>query len=118
MTDIPSSIQSLTKSISAGTTTARAAIESSLDAAESLNDQLSAFLQIDRKGAPLRAAQIDSLSASEKEALPLAGVPVAIKDNICVSGLQTSCGSRILGDYHPPYNATAIEKLRAAGGGQ
>ncbi|MEO8435268.1 MAG: Asp-tRNA(Asn)/Glu-tRNA(Gln) amidotransferase subunit GatA [Pyrinomonadaceae bacterium] len=115
MTDIPSSIQSLTKSISAGTTTARAAIESSLDAAESLNDQLSAFLQIDRKGAPLRAAQIDSLSASEKEALPLAGVPVAIKDNICVSGLQTSCGSRILGDYHPPYNATAIEKLLAAG---
>src|SRR5687768_16679152 len=115
MSEIPSDIQSLRKDISEGRTTARAAIESSLDAAERLNDQLSAFLQIDRKDAPERAAQIDSFSVSEKEALPLAGVPLAIKDNICVRGLQTSCGSRILGDYRPPYNATAIERLLAAG---
>src|SRR5947208_13318494 len=45
----------------------------------------------------------------------LAGVPVAIKDNICVRGLQTSCGSQILGDYHAPYDATVVERLRAAG---
>jgi aspartyl-tRNA(Asn)/glutamyl-tRNA(Gln) amidotransferase subunit A len=115
MTDIPSSIQSLKARISEGATTARAVLESSLDAAERLNGQLNAFLQIDRKGAPLRAAEIDSLAAPEKETLSLAGVPMAIKDNICVRGLQTSCGSRILGDYHPPYNATAIEKLLAAG---
>src|ERR1043166_4924266 len=47
--------------------------------------------------------------------LPLAGIPIAIKDNICVRGLQASCGSRILESYHPPYNATAIERLLAAG---
>ncbi len=45
----------------------------------------------------------------------LAGVPIAIKDNICVRGMQTSCGSRILGDYHPPYNATVTERLLEAG---
>src|SRR5713226_7175350 len=108
-------IESVRRAMMSGKTTARMVVEAALDAAEKLNDRLNAFLQIDRKGAPRRASQIDSLSASEKENLPLAGVPVAIKDNICVKGLQTSCGSRILGDYHPPYNATAIERLAAAG---
>src|SRR5256885_13947270 len=47
--------------------------------------------------------------------MALAGIPIAIKDNICVRGMQTSCGSRILGPYLPPYNATAIERLIKAG---
>src|SRR5258708_8906173 len=98
-----------------GETTARTATESSLDAAERLNDTLNAFLEIDREGALKRADQIDSLNQSDKSGLPLAGVPIAIKDNICVRGLQTSCGSRILGPYHPPYNATAIQHLLDAG---
>jgi aspartyl-tRNA(Asn)/glutamyl-tRNA(Gln) amidotransferase subunit A len=97
-------------------TTARSVVESSLASAERLNATLNAFLQIDSQNAPGRADQIDSLSTVEKQERPLAGVPVAIKDNICVRGLQTSCGSRILGNYHPPYNATAIERLLAAGG--
>src|SRR5438128_856514 len=108
-------LESVRRAMLSGETTARMVVEAALDAAENLNDRLNAFLQIDRKGAPLRASQIDSLSASEKGNLPLAGVPIAIKDNICVKGLQTSCGSRILGDYHPPYNATAIERLTASG---
>lgn len=115
MSNDENNIESVRRAMVSGETTARMVVEAALDAAEKLNDKLNAFLEIDRKGAPLRASQIDSLSASEKENLPLAGVPVAIKDNICVKGLQTSCGSRILGDYHPPYNATAIERLTAAG---
>ena len=102
------SITSQRDSIVRGETTARAAVESALAAAEKLNQTLNAFLEIDREGALQRADQIDA--SSQKSAMPLAGVPVAIKDNICVRGMQTSCGSRILGPYHPPYNATAIER--------
>lgn len=82
-------------------------VEHSINAAENLNETLNAFLEIDRKGALARAA-------ANNDGV-LAGVPVAVKDNICVRGMQASCGSRILGDYHPPYHATVIERLTAAG---
>lgn len=84
-------------------------VEQSITAAENLNEKLNAFLEIDRAGALERAA------AAEKDNGTLAGLPVAVKDNICVRGMQASCGSRILGDYHPPYDATVIERLTAAG---
>jgi aspartyl-tRNA(Asn)/glutamyl-tRNA(Gln) amidotransferase subunit A len=96
--------------------TARAIVEPTLDAAEKLNETLNAFLQIDREGALRRAVEIDAeASSSTGLQQPLAGIPIAIKDNICVRGMQTSCGSRILGDYHPPYDATVIERLNRAG---
>jgi aspartyl-tRNA(Asn)/glutamyl-tRNA(Gln) amidotransferase subunit A len=96
-----------------GETTARAAAQTALDAAEKLNDTLNAFLEIDPQGALLRADAIDI--EPDKSRLPLAGVPLAIKDNICVRGLQVSCGSRILGAYHPQYNATVVDRLLHAG---
>src|SRR6476646_6428548 len=86
----------------------RQTVEFSITAAEKLNDTLNAFLQIDREGALQRAREIEQSG-------PLAGIPIAVKDNICVQGLQASCGSKILGDYHPPYNATVIERLTKAG---
>jgi len=104
-----------------GETSARATVEAAVDAAEKLNGILNAFLEIDRTGALNRAdaisAQLSSATnADETPALTaLAGIPVAIKDNICVRGMQTSCGSRILGPYQPPYNATAIDRLLNAG---
>jgi len=75
----------------------RESIEFSIKAAEELNDTLNAFLQIDRKGALQRADELEGSTRGE-----LAGLAVAVKDNICVKGLQTSCGSKILGAYHPP----------------
>jgi len=108
-------IADLRNRIARGETAAHAVVKSSLEAAEKLNEELNAFLEIDREGALGCADELDALSQTEKEKLPLVGVPIAIKDNICVRGLQTSCGSRILGPYHPPYNATAIERLLAAG---
>jgi aspartyl-tRNA(Asn)/glutamyl-tRNA(Gln) amidotransferase subunit A len=87
----------------------RQTVEFSVTAAERLNEMLNAFLEIDRDGALQRATEV------EKSSGLLAGVPIAIKDNICVQGMQASCGSRILGDYHPPYNATVIERLTKAG---
>src|SRR5580765_7554437 len=82
--------------------TARATVELAVNAAEELNESLNAFLEINRDGALQRAEEVDAKikSATETAAYPaLAGVPIAIKDNICVKGLQTSCGSRILGPY-------------------
>jgi aspartyl-tRNA(Asn)/glutamyl-tRNA(Gln) amidotransferase subunit A len=111
---IKTDIESLRAKITRGETTARAVAESSVDAAEKLNDTLNAFLQIDREGALRRAEELDATAADDSKGA-LAGIPIAIKDNICVRGLQTSCGSRILGAYQPPYNATAIERLNAAG---
>jgi aspartyl-tRNA(Asn)/glutamyl-tRNA(Gln) amidotransferase subunit A len=107
------SIESLRARIARGETSASAVVKAAVDAAENLNETLNAFLQIDRRGALARAEEIDG--AAQGESSPLAGMPLAIKDNICVRGLQASCGSRILGPYHPPYSATAIERLQAAG---
>lgn len=86
-------------------------VESSINAAEKLNQTLNAFLEIDREGAIQRAAEIETSGDHG----PLAGIPIAIKDNICVRGMQASCGSKILAGYHPPYNATVVERLIKAG---
>jgi aspartyl-tRNA(Asn)/glutamyl-tRNA(Gln) amidotransferase subunit A len=99
----------------AGGTPAHAVAESAVLSAENLNDELNAFLEIDRAGALKRAGEIDKSIKLDETTAALSGIPVAIKDNICVRGLQTSCGSQILGPYHPPYNATAIERLLDAG---
>jgi aspartyl-tRNA(Asn)/glutamyl-tRNA(Gln) amidotransferase subunit A len=114
------SVESLRRRILSGESSARAVAESALNAAEQLNDTLNAFLEINRAAALQRAQAIDeevlTLGANEPSAIRrLAGIPIAIKDNICVRGFQTSCGSKILGDYHPPYNATVIERLLDAG---
>jgi aspartyl-tRNA(Asn)/glutamyl-tRNA(Gln) amidotransferase subunit A len=94
----------------------RQSVEFAVKAAERLNETLNAFLEIDREGAVERAAEIEKSGAKQASGKQtLTGVPVAVKDNICVRGMQTSCGSRILGDYHPPYNATVIERLIDAG---
>src|SRR6476620_9124868 len=89
----------------------RQTVEFSINAAEKLNETLNAFLQIDREGALQRASELEQSG----HVGPLSGVPTAIKDNICVRGMQASCGSKILGDYHPPYDATIIERLTNAG---
>jgi aspartyl-tRNA(Asn)/glutamyl-tRNA(Gln) amidotransferase subunit A len=113
-------IELLSSRLSTGGTTASAVTSDALDAAESLNETLNAFLQIDREGATRRAAQLDE-DADGHGAGPsstsqtLRGIPVAVKDNICVRGLRATCGSRILANYSPPYDATVVEKLRASG---
>jgi aspartyl-tRNA(Asn)/glutamyl-tRNA(Gln) amidotransferase subunit A len=109
-------IETLRARAARGETTARAIVEPAIDAAERLNEALNAFLQIDREGALRRAGELDAGASSLPDGQPsLMGIPIAIKDNICVRGLQTSCGSRILGPYQPPYNATVIERLNGAG---
>lgn len=109
------SIANLREGIVHGDSTVSAVAESALGAAEKLNGTLNAFLEVSRAEALQRAAQLDAIDQAGKANLTLAGIPIAVKDNICVRGMQASCGSRILGPYRPPYDATVISRLLAAG---
>ncbi len=115
MNNPDNTIESLSLRIARGETTVRAVIDAALDDAEKWNDTLNAFLQIDRAGATKRADELSAPHSDGDAPRSLVGIPIAVKDNICVRGLQASCGSRILANYHPPYDATVIERLRAAG---
>lgn len=86
-------------------------IAKTLDNAERLNESLNCFLSIEREHAMQR---VEAITRSSKP-LPLAGVPIAIKDNICTKGLQTTCGSRILANYQAHYDATVVKRLNDAG---
>lgn len=83
--------------------------------AEALNPKLRCFLTVDYEGALAAAAQVDRARSAGEELGPLAGVPVAIKDNLCTRGLRTTCASKILEAYVPPYDAHVVEALRRAG---
>jgi aspartyl-tRNA(Asn)/glutamyl-tRNA(Gln) amidotransferase subunit A len=87
----------------------------SLDRIEQENERLNAFITIDREGAIQRAAVMDAEIREAIKERPLAGVPIAIKDNLCAEGIRTTCASRILDNYIPPYTATAVKKLQEAG---
>lgn len=86
-----------------------------LDRIEGDNERLNAYVTINRAAALQRAAKLDAEIQTAIKGPLLAGVPVAIKDNLCTAGLRTTCASHILGNYVPPYTATVVEKLQAAG---
>ena len=90
-------------------------LEASLAAIAARNDELNVFLHVDEEGARAAAAAVDEKVARGENPGPLAGVPVAIKDNLCQIGVPTTCSSKILEGWRPPYNATVIDKLLAAG---
>jgi aspartyl-tRNA(Asn)/glutamyl-tRNA(Gln) amidotransferase subunit A len=79
------------------------------------NPELNAFLTLSEERAYAQADRVDALVAAGKPLPPLAGVPVAIKDVLSTRGIRTTCGSKILEHYVPPYDATAVERLEAAG---
>src|SRR5580658_5312460 len=79
------------------------------------NSELNAYLTLSEERAYAQADQIDSLVAQGKPLPSLAGVPIAIKDVISTRGVRTTCGSKILENYVPPFDATAVERLEDAG---
>src|SRR6266478_7562681 len=82
---------------------------------ETRNRELNAYLTLSEERAFAQADEIDALVAAGKPIPPLAGVPVAIKDVISTRGVRTTCGSKILENYVPPYDATAVQRLEEAG---
>jgi aspartyl-tRNA(Asn)/glutamyl-tRNA(Gln) amidotransferase subunit A len=82
---------------------------------EAHNSELNAYLTLSRDRAYVQADRVDALVAAGKPLPPLAGVPIAVKDVISTRGVRTTCGSKILEDYIPPYDATAVTRLEAAG---
>jgi aspartyl-tRNA(Asn)/glutamyl-tRNA(Gln) amidotransferase subunit A len=85
-----------------------------LERIERLDPQLRAFITVTADRALEDAALVDA-RPPDAAALPLAGVPVAVKDNICTRGIPTTAGSRILDGFIPPYDATVVARLRGAG---
>lgn len=105
----------LGKKIKAGEVSVMEAVNAALDAAEKKEKELNSFITIDREGALKRAAFVQKQMADGVLHGPLAGVPAAIKDNLCTENLLTTCGSRMLADYIPTYTAEAVLNLEKAG---
>src|SRR5690349_12898340 len=85
-----------------------------LDQIQKHDGKIKAFLLVDPDAALARATEIDERRAAGKPVGKLAGLPVAIKDVICTEGVKTTCASKILQDFVPPYDATVVKKLKAA----
>jgi len=101
--------------VQTGATTAVAQLDAAYVAIEARNAELNVFLHLDKEGARKIAQAIDARVAAGENIGPLAGVPIAIKDNLCQTGIPTTCSSKILEGWKPPYNATVIDRLVAAG---
>jgi aspartyl-tRNA(Asn)/glutamyl-tRNA(Gln) amidotransferase subunit A len=107
--------RAIVASVRAGERTARQVTEEALEAVEAGDGDLHAFLLVLSDEALAQADAVDAALAEGRDPGPLAGVPVALKDNLCTRGIPTTCGSRILQGWRPPYDATVVERLRAAG---
>ncbi|NLI90309.1 MAG: Asp-tRNA(Asn)/Glu-tRNA(Gln) amidotransferase subunit GatA [Epulopiscium sp.] len=90
-------------------------IEAYFERIEAVDDKVKAYISLDKEGALEKAEEIDAKLEKGEELSRLAGIPIGIKDNICTKGLKTTCASRMLEDFIPPYSATVVEKLEDAG---
>jgi len=90
-------------------------VEEHLAAIDEVDARLGCFLTVTADEARRQAAAVDAEVAAGRDPGPLAGVPVAVKDNLCTTGIPTTCASRILEGWRPPYDATVVARLAGAG---
>jgi aspartyl-tRNA(Asn)/glutamyl-tRNA(Gln) amidotransferase subunit A len=115
--DIPSlTIDQVKEGLAARRFSATELTSQALRFAEAENPKTNAYLHFSPERAFTAAARVDEMIARGEDPGPLAGVPIAVKDVIVTRGLRTTCASRLLATYVPPYDATAIIRLEAAGG--
>ena len=105
----------LSGAMARGELSSREITQAYLDRIHAVEEMVGGYITVDEEGALRQADEADRARASGGVLSPLHGIPVAVKDNICVEGLPTTCASRMLEHFVPPYSATAWEKLRDAG---
>ncbi|MEO8162851.1 MAG: Asp-tRNA(Asn)/Glu-tRNA(Gln) amidotransferase subunit GatA [Ilumatobacteraceae bacterium] len=113
-----SSFQTVTElvaDIRSGATSASAVLESHLARIDKREGEIHAFNLVTADVARATAARLDSDIAAGKDCGPLVGVPIALKDNMCTRGIPTTCSSKILAGWKPPYDATVVTRLQQAG---
>lgn len=107
------STRDLITQLTSGALTATQLTQTSLDQISAHNSQFNAFVSVDAENALSRAEDIDRRRKARQTIGRLAGLPVAIKDNICQRNVPTTCGSRMLQNFIPPYDAHVVERLQA-----
>jgi aspartyl-tRNA(Asn)/glutamyl-tRNA(Gln) amidotransferase subunit A len=105
----------LADAVRTGTASASEVLDAHLAAIDAAEERVHAFNLVTGELAREQAAAVDAAVARGEDPGPLAGVPVALKDNLCTRGLPTTCSSRILEGWRPPYDATVVTRLAAAG---
>ena len=110
-----SSAIALASEVRSGDRSARDVVEEALAKIAAGDPEIHAFVEVLADRGVDRADEIDRAVASGSDPGPLAGVPVALKDNLCTAGIPTTCSSKILEGWRPPYDATVVERLRASG---
>ncbi|MFM7535217.1 MAG: Asp-tRNA(Asn)/Glu-tRNA(Gln) amidotransferase subunit GatA [Acidimicrobiales bacterium] len=111
----PDSAAAIAADVRAGRRSAREVLDAHLARITRRDPELHAFNLVTVDEARRQAAAVDAIVAAGGDPGPLAGVPVALKDNLCTRGIPTTCSSAILRGWRPPYDATVVERLRAAG---
>ena len=114
MTEPFETISSLAKQLDAGHVSSRELVEDAIARTETLNSALNAVIALDKPGALAAADKADKARAAGATS-PLLGVPMLHKDIFCTRGIKTSCASKMLADFVPPYDATVVKKLDDAG---
>jgi aspartyl-tRNA(Asn)/glutamyl-tRNA(Gln) amidotransferase subunit A len=110
------SARDIATSVRAGSLRARDVLEEHLERIEALEPDVHAFNLVLADSSRAHADAIDAAVAEGRDPGPLAGVPVALKDNLCTRGISTTCSSLILGSWRPPYDATVVRRVLEAGG--
>ena len=101
--------------IRAGEITVKEAVQAALERAKAAEPVINSYVTLDEAGAYAQAEEIQKKIDAGELTGPLAGVPVAVKDNMCIKGQLTTCSSKILSNFKPTYTAEAVENLRKAG---